>query len=493
MMDRRLLVLGMLLLLIGGLPAAIPVRAQEGGGSCPVFAAAALGALAANCAAAAPAQACLAHQPAAALLRAPGPTLAAAGDVAPLGAVARLGTVAADPASGQWGAVLLRLPFEGARAGATLLLLGEAILTDAAGPPLPETAAPATCQVISLASANLRAGPGTGYDIAGGALEGQPLTVIGQNEAGDWLRLRDDPGELWIAADLTDNLDCILANVPVMQPGGSAPLVLATPTPDPTAEPPAVPTGPAEEPSGAPFTALTLVTGPAGPACAEIPPNALLVYTPAGATLQLTVNGVDLAITGAASLTAPEGGPVGGSLGIDVLAGVVAATVDETIRQAPSGFRLEVPLADGLPAGPPSGPIPLDPVPLAAFAFLPGDLFPEGAALPVPAAGTISRWTVTAEIVEGGAWQSTGTRTETGEHVILHSPDGAIFYRGRRLEPVDETHFAATYEWVFQGTPTVGVYAFSYTSRSTFLMDWTVTAEGAPPLVFQDIGIRREE
>ncbi len=495
MVKPRLMAL--LILLLGGLLPAIPVQAQDGG-ACPAVVAAALESLAASCAATARDQACYAHAPASALMRVPGPALAAPGDVVPLGSLARLQTAALDPASGDWGVVLLRAqvdqPDERPGQNVTLLLLGEVTLTDAAGPPLPPIAEPATCLVAALASVNLRAGPGTDYDIAGGAAEGQALTVIGQNGAGDWLRLQDDPGELWVFAELTDNFSCAFETVPVMQPGSSAPLVLPPPTP---AESPGEPSGDApDEPPGVPFAALTLVTGPADPACAEALPNALLIHTPAGATAHLTVNGVDLAISGAASLTAPPppGGAPGGSLSIDVLAGVVGVTVDETLRQAPSGFRLEVPLdADGSPAGPPSDPAPLDPIPLAAYADLPGIIFEDRAALPAPAAGTISRWTVTAEIIQGGAWQSTGTRTETSERVILHSPDGALFYRGRRIDPVDETHFAATHEWVFQGTPTVGVYEFTYTSLSTFLMDWTVTAEGAAPLVFQDIGIRRED
>jgi uncharacterized protein YgiM (DUF1202 family) len=50
--------------------------------------------------------------------------------------------------------------------------------------------------------ANLRAGPGTEYEIVGTAQVGQELTVIGRNASSDWYQL--DNG-LWIAAFLVDN------------------------------------------------------------------------------------------------------------------------------------------------------------------------------------------------------------------------------------------------------------------------------------------------
>lgn len=48
-------------------------------------------------------------------------------------------------------------------------------------------------------NANLRAGPGTTYAIAGTATAGQAVTVIGKSAAGDWYELKDGQ---WIAAFL---------------------------------------------------------------------------------------------------------------------------------------------------------------------------------------------------------------------------------------------------------------------------------------------------
>lgn len=57
-------------------------------------------------------------------------------------------------------------------------------------------------------NARLRAGPGTEYDQVGRVQRGTVLTVVGRNEAGDWLMIEDHASgqHVWIAAFLVDNL-----------------------------------------------------------------------------------------------------------------------------------------------------------------------------------------------------------------------------------------------------------------------------------------------
>jgi uncharacterized protein YraI len=62
-------------------------------------------------------------------------------------------------------------------------------------------------------AANLRSGPGTHYQIVGGVQAGQRLKVIGQNQAGDWLKLLDGQ---WIAAFLVHRVATAL---PVVDEG----------------------------------------------------------------------------------------------------------------------------------------------------------------------------------------------------------------------------------------------------------------------------------
>lgn len=72
----------------------------------------------------------------------------------------------------------------------------------------------------ALDNANLRAGPGTNYDIVGNVTAGEALDITGKSPAGDWYRLKQNK---WIAAFLVNGAP---GGVPIVQP----------PTPTPTPE-----------------------------------------------------------------------------------------------------------------------------------------------------------------------------------------------------------------------------------------------------------------
>ena len=80
--------------------------------------------------------------------------------------------------------------------------------------------------VSAKRAANLRAGPGTNFAVVGTVVAGQPLTVTGQNVAGDWLQLSD---EHWIAAFLVDHATDAAAETAAPTPV-APPTVDATPT-----------------------------------------------------------------------------------------------------------------------------------------------------------------------------------------------------------------------------------------------------------------------
>jgi hypothetical protein len=67
-------------------------------------------------------------------------------------------------------------------------------------------------------TANLRSGPGTTYGKVGGLNKGAAVTVIGRNEAGDWLVVQA-PGipQAWIAAFLVNGVTGV-QNLPVVRP-----------------------------------------------------------------------------------------------------------------------------------------------------------------------------------------------------------------------------------------------------------------------------------
>ncbi len=60
----------------------------------------------------------------------------------------------------------------------------------------------ATIKAETLTGLNLRGGPGTNYAVVGGLPAGAEITLVGRNEAGDWLVVRTEEGEeAWLSGD----------------------------------------------------------------------------------------------------------------------------------------------------------------------------------------------------------------------------------------------------------------------------------------------------
>lgn len=92
------------------------------------------------------------------------------------------------------------------------------------------TPSPATFAEVVNQSANLRAGPGTQYEIAGSVEQGERLPVYGRNENGSWLLLDADE-EIWIWVSLV-NVEEEIDSIPV--PPSATPTNTPTITPSPT-------------------------------------------------------------------------------------------------------------------------------------------------------------------------------------------------------------------------------------------------------------------
>lgn len=110
--------------------------------------------------------------------------------------------------------------------------------------PIPPTPTPSLPQVVINTNMNVRQGPGTNYNIAGQATEGQRYDVTGQNGAGTWWQINFNGGAGWVFGDLVtaENAQsvAVAANIPAPPP----PPPTSTPVP-PTATPvPAAPTAP---------------------------------------------------------------------------------------------------------------------------------------------------------------------------------------------------------------------------------------------------------
>ncbi len=111
------------------------------------------------------------------------------------------------------------------------------------------TATEALDVVTSIASANVRAGPGTHYPSIGGLQLGETAVVLGRNAAGDWFAIDyglASEGNAWIAEVVVDYAGDISA----------LPIVAAPPPPPPTATP-----RPAANPAPGPVTGSHGVSG----------------------------------------------------------------------------------------------------------------------------------------------------------------------------------------------------------------------------------------
>lgn len=107
-------------------------------------------------------------------------------------------------------------------------------------------------------NANLRAGPGTTFAIAGSATAGATVTIVEKNTVGDWYKL--DNGK-WIAAFLV-TLDASVVGTPSAPAGGPTantptPATRTAPIVVPTATPVIVQPAPA---AGAPKVQLLIIT-----------------------------------------------------------------------------------------------------------------------------------------------------------------------------------------------------------------------------------------
>jgi uncharacterized protein YraI len=98
--------------------------------------------------------------------------------------------------------------------------------TEAATPEAP--AAPTTVVTPTVTTdANLRAGPGTGFEVLGGTITGQAINIVGRNADSTWFRL-DNGG--WVFATLVANPPA-LESIPVVNNDGTPVEPVAAPTP----------------------------------------------------------------------------------------------------------------------------------------------------------------------------------------------------------------------------------------------------------------------
>lgn len=101
------------------------------------------------------------------------------------------------------------------------------------GPTLVATPSPQNVSPTVITDANLRSGPGTEFEVIGGTITDQQITIVARNAAGDWFKL-DNGG--WVAARLVANPPRV-EDVPIEAEGSPAPPQAGVATPVPSLTP----------------------------------------------------------------------------------------------------------------------------------------------------------------------------------------------------------------------------------------------------------------
>jgi hypothetical protein len=314
-MQGARLVIGLVCLLLTG----VPISAQDD--SCPNIVQQALDIAGEVCAGTARNQACYGNV----RLDAEGSgddfRFEQIGDIARIANLRSLTTYPLDEKSGEWGIAVMKvqanLPDSLPGQNLTFILFGDATLENAVDPRL---ANGPVLSGFSKGSANLRSGPGTNFSIQGGLSQGEAVTLVSRNAAGDWLLVRLEEGTAWVSASLISS-DADLGDLIVVE---------------------------ADTRFTAPMQAFRLRNGLADNRCDEAPVSGLVVQSPEGMKVQFQVNGVDVEMGSTALFRAlPDA-----ILRVVNLEGAVSVSHQgQTVTLQP-GESLDVP--EGSPAGLPA-------------------------------------------------------------------------------------------------------------------------------------------
>lgn len=153
-----------------------------------------------------------------------------------------------------------------APAEATATTASEPVALEATATSAPEPTATAAqqAQVVATALVNLRSGPGTVYDLAGGLQAGESATILAKNQDASWWQIQLASGtQGWVFGELVQTsgaLDPIAVAANIPPPPTAAPVVVAQatqPAAQPTAaaavEATAAPTAVPQQNGGAPY------------------------------------------------------------------------------------------------------------------------------------------------------------------------------------------------------------------------------------------------
>jgi hypothetical protein len=228
------------------------------------------------------------------------PNFTQPGSMADLLNMAALATFPFDEQTQTWGVAMMAVQadLEETLPGqnVTLVVYGDVDVENGVEPG--KKLAPQMIPGVSNSNPNLRLGPGTSYAIAGSLAPEEAVTVIGQNEAGDWFQILRGNDVRWVAARFI-TLDDETAVLKVADPN-TDPILLEQP-----------------------MQAFQVRTRPGRPpVCDEAPRDGVVIQAPKDTTVNFLVNGIEMRV-GSTALILPgesedqmEVATLGGTIGL---------------------------------------------------------------------------------------------------------------------------------------------------------------------------------
>lgn len=379
-----------------------PIRAQDGGATCPAIVQEALARASEACGGALNRNtACYGNTAITATGwdAAPLEAFAAPGDRLNVADLAALITAPLDEAAGEWGVAVMALQADLLDSlpgqSVTFVVFGDTVLRNAVEPLDTAAGAAVTCPGQLGTGLNVRAAPTTSAAIIGGLAAGDEVTITGRFVGGGWYRIDYAGDEGWIfAPPVTLRCD---AEPPAAIPGTDAAAL-------------------------APMQAFSLSSGLGAPVCAEAPRDGVLVQAPQDTTVHFLVNGIEVEVGSTAYLSQA----VGAGFEISTLAGTVNVTSGGATETVPAGLWTTV-AADTAPAAPTS----FSGARAQELAALPFDLLPEPVGIPITAPGNAVWFDSNIPVRAGQVYTITATGgvnpcldESGGEYCIFYDPAG---------------------------------------------------------------------
>jgi uncharacterized protein YgiM (DUF1202 family) len=247
------------------------------------------------------------------------------GDRVPVAAINRLELAALDETASVWGIAVLRL-----QADIADTLPGENVLFVAFGSVEIENEVETPLdipliEVEAVRGLNLRALPDDEAQIVGGLSASERITADARSDNGNWLRVQTGEGETaWLWA----------ANVTAVE-GDVSTLVVV----DPLAA------------TASPMQVFRMRSGLSEPACADAPPDGVMLQTPVNVQVTFTVNGVEIRLGSTVFIQAAADI----AMRVYVVEGQARVTADGASVYVPAGTFVTVPMdEDLLPTDAPS-------------------------------------------------------------------------------------------------------------------------------------------